>query len=431
VHLLFQCGLNSIHDIEVQDRVIDARNAIHDIFERFGIPIRSVDEQKRAVMTVTGSFDERTFVDRLEQPRRSERCWISALSTSPILRIFSFLSNVDLAHARSVCKLWSTLGSHQYLWAGRTFGEVTVVNRDLPSETIKQPTETFDKTEWEFIWDRLGDAFAVIHRILMKRRKLVPKEVHTEYMESLNLPIPEPPRTIAPEGVMRDMMQQMYNCKSIVEFDAFIAGPMADTLTRYHADSKNNYMAWWVFVKWDLEKEPKYGMSPKAYHTTLGRMDSFMLIITEEPSRDRNNRLKEFYGVKKRWNGVTSGGGLQRTINMAKTMGLISLRFLNPWPAVNWDIVYNPDDFANLPLLDIPIPPLEVISRVKTTTIEGLLAKIEKKFPGSGFELDPKNETGVICSYCKAKFSGHIGSIYTHCKSLKHINLKTNEKKKK
>ena len=46
------------------------------------------------------------------------------LSTSVILRIFSFLPNRDLCAASQVCKLWKDLSHHSFCWKDRTAGPV-------------------------------------------------------------------------------------------------------------------------------------------------------------------------------------------------------------------------------------------------------------------------------------------------------------------
>jgi F-box-like len=46
------------------------------------------------------------------------------LSTSLVLRIFSFLPNADLVRAQLVCKLWAELGRHPFVWKTRSAGQV-------------------------------------------------------------------------------------------------------------------------------------------------------------------------------------------------------------------------------------------------------------------------------------------------------------------
>lgn len=51
-------------------------------------------------------------------------CPVASLPTSVVLRVFSFLPNVDLAHAQRTCLQWRDLGRHPWLWRERTTGVV-------------------------------------------------------------------------------------------------------------------------------------------------------------------------------------------------------------------------------------------------------------------------------------------------------------------
>ncbi len=54
-----------------------------------------------------------------------EKTGVASLSTSVLLRIFSFLPNADLCRVTETCRLWRDLGRHFYCWKDRSAGVVS------------------------------------------------------------------------------------------------------------------------------------------------------------------------------------------------------------------------------------------------------------------------------------------------------------------
>jgi hypothetical protein len=51
---------------------------------------------------------------------------IGALSTSVLLRVFSWLPNGDLCRVMECCRLWHDLGRHSFSWKDRATGSVSI-----------------------------------------------------------------------------------------------------------------------------------------------------------------------------------------------------------------------------------------------------------------------------------------------------------------
>jgi GTPase SAR1 family protein len=62
--------------------------------------------------------------ESLAIPSESPKFCASNLPTSVVLRVFSYLPNLDLARSQRVCRQWASLGRHEYLWNTRTAGSV-------------------------------------------------------------------------------------------------------------------------------------------------------------------------------------------------------------------------------------------------------------------------------------------------------------------
>lgn len=60
----------------------------------------------------------------LDPPSAHVKFCASNLTTSLVLRIFSYLPNGDLVRAQLVCKLWAELGRHPFVWKARSAGQV-------------------------------------------------------------------------------------------------------------------------------------------------------------------------------------------------------------------------------------------------------------------------------------------------------------------
>jgi hypothetical protein len=274
--------------------------------------------------------------------------------------------------------------------------------------------DSFNRLDWNFLWSQVGIAMREFVVETSRRRQLITTEMKDRFQSTLDLPPAPIPRKEAPQVTKKDLIMQFYTSRTTVEYDAFLAGPATDAQAKYQLKVSKNLLPTWLEVVSELptETEPKYFLPPRQFRKALLEAGQLMTRLT-----DPNPLKKRFANAwwSEKWPCA------YRKINTAKTVGVISVHFLHPFPfdEPNWNIQYVAADYEGLDESAIPKPKPILRTGVKANTAQGYIRPVLAKYPNEPLCI---KDGRLHCSICNSSFE--YTKIDDHLKSKRHKNRK-------